>query len=73
MLFCTCSESASKSKGLFCCADADHAAEVLAAKVHAELSKERKKEGPTMKARDQLTADDYIIPYVDDEDSDVEN
>lgn len=46
---------------------------MLAAKVHAELSKERKKEGPTMKARDQLTADDYIIPYVDDEDSDVEN
>ena len=49
------------------------------AQAHAEKIKRRakkdkkKKEGlGAMRASDQLTADDYITPYIDDNDSDAE-
>ena len=40
----------------------------------ARMVKKKKKKGGTssMRASDQLTADDYITPYMDDEDTDVE-
>ena len=39
----------------------------------AKKDKKKKKETSSMRASDQLTADDYLTPYVDDDDSDVED
>ncbi len=47
-------------------------------KARKEARKQRKKERDmaletlALRATDQLTADDYILPYIDDNDSDVE-
>jgi hypothetical protein len=54
-------------------ADPDNIAKNLARKAHKIYKKTKKKEVKnTMTATDQLTADDYITPYVDDDDSDDE-
>lgn len=39
----------------------------------ANIKKQKKKEGLAMRASDQLTADDYITPYIDDDDTEDES
>lgn len=46
--------------------------QAIAEKVVASIKKQKKKEGLAMRASDQLTADDYITPYIDDNDSEDE-
>ena len=54
-------------------ADPKVMAEAVRYRVRKALSKAKKKEGTgAMRASDQLTADDYITPYIDDDDSDAE-
>ena len=54
-------------------ADPAHMAQAVAYKIRKQAGKQKKKEGTgAMRASDQLTADDYITPYIDDDDSDAE-
>ena len=57
-----------------CYAVADPAklAKLLGEKSARLVKKKKKKGGSSMRASDQLTADDYITPYIDDEDTDVD-
>ena len=53
-------------------AAADKLAEVLGEKEAKLMRKKKKKGDGSMRASDQLTADDFITPYIDDEDTDEE-
>ena len=53
-------------------AAADKLAEVLGEKEAKLMRKKKKQSGGSMRASDQLTADDFITPYIDDEDTDEE-
>ena len=53
-------------------ADPAKLAKLLGEKSARLVKKKKKKGGSSMRASDQLTADDYITPYIDDEDTDVE-
>ena len=53
-------------------ADPAKLAKLLGEKSARLVKKKKKKGGSSMRASDQLTADDYITPYMDDEDTDVE-
>ena len=54
-------------------AAADKLAEVLGEKEAKLMRKKKKKGDGSMRASDQLTADDFITPYIDDEDTDEED
>ncbi len=54
-------------------ADPEKVGQAMAEKVVATIKKQKKKEGLAMRASDQLTADDYITPYIDDNDSEEES
>ncbi|EIE23859.1 hypothetical protein COCSUDRAFT_62390 [Coccomyxa subellipsoidea C-169] len=53
--------------------DPEKVGQAIAEKVVASIKKQKKKEGLAMRASDQLTADDYITPYIDDNDSEEES
>lgn len=48
-------------------------AQLLGEKSARLVKKKKSKGGSSMRASDQLTADDYITPYIDDDDTDAED
>ena len=43
------------------------------AETYKRPEKNKKADGESMSAKDQLTLDDYILPYVDDSDTDEDS